>query len=81
MTVQDRLKTYIIDELRFPGGASDLTGDLPLLDREILDSMGILQVVTFLEDEYGIEIDDEELVAENFATIDHIARLVDSKRV
>lgn len=80
MSVQDSLRSYIVAELRFPGTESDLTGDLPLLEREILDSMGILQVVTYLEGEYGIEIDDEDLVAENFATIDDIARLVESKQ-
>ncbi|MGD2101047.1 MAG: acyl carrier protein [Acidimicrobiia bacterium] len=80
MTVQDKLRSYIVEELRFPGQASDLAGDLPLLEREILDSMGILQVVTYLEGEFGIEIDDEDLVAENFATIDAIAGLVESKQ-
>lgn len=80
MTVQERLRSYIVEELRFPGQASHLTGDLPLLEREILDSMGILQVVTYLEGEYGIEIDDEDLIAENFATIDAIAGLVESKQ-
>jgi len=80
MSLQDSLRKYIVAELRFPGNESDLTGDLPLLEREILDSMGILQVVTYLEEAHGIEIDDEDLVAENFATIDDIARLVESKQ-
>ncbi len=80
MTVQDRLRSYIVRELRFPGPESDLSDDLPLLEREILDSMGILQVVTFLEGEFGVEVDDEDLVAENFATITDIARLVESKQ-
>lgn len=80
MSTQDRVRTFIIDELRFRGSAKDLTNDLPLLEREILDSMGIFQVVTFLESEFGIEVDDEELVPDNFGTIDDIARLVESKQ-
>ncbi|HLF43223.1 MAG TPA: acyl carrier protein [Acidimicrobiia bacterium] len=80
MSTQDRVRTFIIDELRFRGSAKDLKNDLPLLEKEILDSMGIFQVVSFLEAEYGIEIDDEDLIADNFGTIDGIARLVESKQ-
>jgi acyl carrier protein len=80
MSTQDRVRSFIIDELRFRGSAKDLTNDLPLLEKEILDSMGIFQVVAFLESEFGIEIDDEDLVPDNFGTIDGIARLVESKQ-
>lgn len=54
--------------------------DYPLLEKDVLDSMGIFQVVAFLEDEFGIEVDDAELVPENFETIGSIAELIDSKR-
>lgn len=54
--------------------------DYPLLEKDVLDSMGIFQVVAFLEDEFGIEVDDAELVSENFETIGSIAELIDSKR-
>ena len=80
MSTQDRVRTFIIDELRFRGSAKELKNDLPLLEKEILDSMGIFQVVAFLESEFGIEIDDEDLVPDNFGTIDGIARLVESKQ-
>ena len=80
MSTQDRVRSFIIDELRFRGSAKELKNDLPLLEKEILDSMGIFQVVAFLESEFGIEIDDEDLVPDNFGTIDGIARLVESKQ-
>jgi acyl carrier protein len=79
MSPEDRIRTYIIEELRYSGQPSDLSDDSPLLEKEILDSMGIFQVVSFLESEYGIEIDDEDLVPDNFGTIARIALLVDSK--
>ena len=50
-----------------------------LLDGGIIDSMGVLEVVQFLEDEYGIEVTDDEMVADHFDSIDNIARFVDSK--
>jgi acyl carrier protein len=80
MTTQDRVRSFIIDELRFRGSAKDLKNDYPLLEKEVLDSMGIFSVVSFLESEFGIEVDDEDLVPDNFGTIDLIANLVESKQ-
>jgi acyl carrier protein len=78
--VEDDLRDFILTELYFAGSASELTDDLHLIDSGIIDSMGILELVTHLEKRYGIEIPDEEMVVENFDSIEHIAALVESKR-
>lgn len=80
MSTQDRLRSFIIGELQFRGSAEDLSNDFPLLEKDVLDSMGIFQVVSFLEDEFGIEVDDEDLIPDNFGTIDGIASFVESKQ-
>lgn len=77
--IEQKVRQFIVDELRFDG-SSDLADDLPLIERRVLDSLGIFQLVGFLESEFGIEILDEELVPEHFGTIGDIARLVESKR-
>jgi acyl carrier protein len=51
-----------------------------LLESGTLDSLGILQVVTFIEQEYGFTVSDEDLVPENFQTIDRISAYIDSKK-
>lgn len=79
VTIHDSVRTYIVNELRVRVSETELRDDFPLLDKEVLDSMGIFQVVAFLEDEYGIEVDDTDLVPENFETIDSIARLVETR--
>ena len=53
--------------------------DDSLLDSGIIDSMGTLEVVQFLEDDLGIEVSDDEMVADHFDSIASIARLVESK--
>ncbi len=80
MTTQDRVREFISDELNLGALAGDLVDDYPLLEKDVLDSMGIFQVVAFLEDEFGIEVENAELVPENFETIGSIAKLIDSKR-
>ncbi len=79
MTTEDKLRMFLVDELQC-GRGDELTTDFPLLDEQVIDSMGIFQVVTFVESAFGVQVRDEELVAENFATIGDIARLVESKQ-
>ncbi len=50
-----------------------------LLDGGIIDSMGTLEFVQFLEDDFGIEITDDEMVADHFDSIAGVAKLVESK--
>ena len=57
-----------------------LTDTYALIDHKVVDSVGIYQLVAFIEVEFDVEILDEELVVTNFATIDDIARLIASKR-
>jgi acyl carrier protein len=78
--VEDSIRRFIADELSFEGVVSTLTPDYPLLERHVLDSLGLFQLVAYLESEFDVEIDDEELVPNNFGTIQDIARLVQEKR-
>jgi acyl carrier protein len=54
-------------------------GDVALLEGNLLDSLGILQLMMFLGDAFGIEIGDEDFVQENFATVGTLAGFVASK--
>jgi acyl carrier protein len=53
--------------------------DLQLLDSGLLDSLSMLELTTFLSSEFGIEFDDEDFTAENFATAGSVAALVARK--
>lgn len=50
-----------------------------LLESGILDSLGILDLVAFVEQNFGIALTDEELVPENFQSIEHLTAFVQSK--
>jgi acyl carrier protein len=78
--IENAIRQFIIDELRPPGAVAELTDDYPLLDRGTLDSLGLFHLVAFLEDEFGVAVEDEELVPQNFGTIHDIAMLVETKR-
>jgi acyl carrier protein len=78
-TVTERVKRFIQEDLSSGHDSSSLTDDFPLIEQKVLDSLGIVQIVTMLEDEYDIVVEDEELVPENFGSLSAIDRLVRSK--
>ncbi len=78
MTAEDRLRAFIADELRWDS-RERIADDYPLIEKGVVDSMGILSIVSFMESEFGVEIRDEELVSQNFGTISGMALLLKSK--
>ncbi len=77
----DNIRHHIVTEFSWDGGSRQLDADYPLLENAVIDSLGVHQLVTFLESAYGIEIDDEDLVPENFETLSTIATMVERKAV
>lgn len=67
------IRNYIRDEINFSKNFDPHTN---IIEEGIIDSMGILALVSFLESKYRIEIDLEEITAENFATVNKIAEFV-----
>ena len=68
------IKDYISRE--FASGVDDLTLTTNLLDREIIDSLGIFLLVGFIKEALDVEIEPEDISMENFETIDAITRLI-----
>ena len=74
------LKNYILNDFLPGEDPAALTDTTPLMTTGILDSLAVLKVVTFLEDQFGISINPREAVVKNLNTISDIVRLVISKK-
>ncbi len=75
-----RIRRFVVDT--FLLGDDDGLGDTDsLIDGGTIDSTGVMEVVAFLEETYGIAIDDDELVADNLDSIERLTKFVDSKLV
>jgi len=59
----------------------DLNNDDPLIEKGIIDSMVMLEMIAFIEEKYGIQIEDEEIVPENFDSINKIVAYIREKSV
>jgi acyl carrier protein len=77
--IEDRLRRFIVTELSWEGDLAAIPDDYELIKSDVLDSLGVQQVVALVEEEFGVEIADDELVPENFATLRAIGDLVRSK--
>ncbi len=51
----------------------------PLLQSGLIDSLGMEELVTFLEDTFSVEVEDEDLLPDNFETVEAIAALIERK--
>ena len=73
-----KIRGFILE--KFPLARKEqIKGSDALLESGILDSLGILDLVTFLEQEFSITIADDELVPDNFQTIDGIVAFVERR--
>jgi acyl carrier protein len=76
--MKEQLRKFIVDNYLF-GQHADFSDADSLQERNILDSTGVLELVTFLEDTYHITVADNELLPENLDSIDRLARFVEGK--
>lgn len=72
VAVQDWLKENVT-------GGREVADDYPLIDNGVLTSLQTVELVTFLEDRFGIMVDEDEFDEENFGSVRAIAGLVSSK--
>lgn len=76
-----RLQHYVTENFLYMRPGFALGNDDSLLGRGIIDSIGVMELVTFVQEEFGVTVEDEAITEENFGTIAAIARFVDARRV
>jgi acyl carrier protein len=80
LVITGEVRAFILESFLPGDPAEGLRDDDLLLEGGIVDSGSVISVVTFLEQRYGIRVEDDELVVENFATVGHIAAFVSAKK-
>jgi acyl carrier protein len=77
--LKQSIRGFIETSFLFREGRQGLADDESLLGAGLIDSTGILELVSYLEAEFGIVVQDEEIVPENLDSVDQIAAYVDHK--
>jgi acyl carrier protein len=76
VAVEAKIRGYILENLLFSNDPAELPNDESLLERGVIDSTGVLEIILFLEGEFGIEVKASEMLPENFDTVDNMVRFV-----
>jgi len=74
-----RVRKYLIHNFLFDDESSMPPDEASLLRQGIIDSTGVLDLLMFVEDEFGITVADEDVKPDNFDSIDCIVRYIESK--
>ena len=78
--MEHELRAFLAENFLLGADLQTLGGSASLIDAGIIDSTGVLELVGFLEETYGIRIAEHELLPENLDTIDNILRFIGGKR-
>ncbi|QYZ65146.1 MAG: acyl carrier protein [Gammaproteobacteria bacterium (ex Lamellibrachia satsuma)] len=79
MAIREELRNYVLDNYLFTDDQSKLKDGDSFLETGILDSNGVMEVIFFLEDEYGVNVSQEEMIPENLDSVSRIVKFVESK--
>lgn len=79
MPIRAQIRRYILENFLFTDDEARLRDDASFLEEGIVDSTGVLELVMFVEETFGIEVPDEEILPENFDSVERLTRYVEAK--
>ena|SRR3972149_7912190 len=79
MDVKKDVKKFIVTKLMQGKNGNALRDDESLFEAGIIDSLGVLQLVSFMEEKCNVVVEDEELIPENFETINKLVDFIEKK--
>ncbi len=79
MTIETLIQNFILENLLFTDDSGQLAVDASFLEEGIVDSTGVLELVMFVEETFNVTVEDEEIVPENFDSVQRLARYVQLK--
>lgn len=78
--IRARVRLFLEENFLYMRPDFELGDDDRLLERGVVDSMGVAEMVTFLEDEFGVTTSDEDITEANLGSLNAIGRFVSQKR-
>jgi len=75
-----KIREFIFENFLFSSNDDELANDASFLDQGIIDSTGVLELVEWLEDEFDITVDDDELIPENLDGVNNLNAFIIKKK-
>ena len=77
--LKDTIRTFVVENFLF-GNNENLEDNTSFLEEGVIDSTGVLELVGFIEEEFAITVEDEELIPENLDSINNVTAYLERKK-
>lgn len=79
ITIKDKVRTFIVDNFLFGDTSFELADTASLIENDIIDSTAVVELVAFIEDNFGIVMVDSDIVPANLDSVDRISSFIKAK--
>ena len=79
MVILENLEKALLSEVALDLGRKSLTPDEDLLEQGIVDSLGLMKLIVYMEETFRIKISDEDIIPENFKSLNSMANLIEKR--
>ncbi len=79
MDIKEKIRQYLAENFMFSDDGFKLDDDASFLEEEVVDSTGVMELVLFVEDNFGVAVADEEIVPDNFDSVNQLAAYIQRK--
>jgi acyl carrier protein len=81
MNAREKIRSFVVKSFLKGDKSRKLLDDTSFIDEGIIDSIGVLELLAFLEEDFKIKVEDEEIMPDNFDSVDKLVTFVESKLV
>ena len=78
--IEQQIRSFIADNILFSNNGYPLPDDASFLESGVVDSMNVMEIVTFAEKAFGIAVQDYEIVPANFDSVSNLSQYVQRKK-
>jgi len=80
MSIETQIRNYILENFLYTKDEEKLHNDDSFLEDGIVDSTGILELLLFVEETFGVQVEDEEVIPDNFDSVERLTRYICMKK-
>ena len=80
MDIKTQIRDHIATNILYSDNGFDYSDDASFLEEGIVDSVGIMELVLFIEEKFGLTVDDEDLTPDNFDSVDRLAEYIKKRQ-
>ena len=78
--IKEKIKTFVVNNFLLGVNANNLNDDDSFLEKGIIDSTGVLELVSFIEETFSMRVEDEELIPDNLDSLNKVTAYVTRKK-